>query len=228
MGWRPVRLRHRIDAHVLRRGRPDRVAPCGQCDRLDLPRRRGVDRPGGARRLVRRPLARPGRVPSPGGDRCLVREPLVDPVHPRSLHLPPAAVPRRSPAVAPLEMGRVVRRRRDRGPLRHGRALARSVRGLPTAREPVRDRERAARSAHGTCVPHDPSPSECTTDRLCSTRAEWRTAGIGTVPRPARDFGSLRPSSPRGGWRSPCVRVHGYAAPRSCARARPSDRGSRP
>ena len=88
------------------------------------------------------------------GDRCLVRDPFLDPLHPGPLHVPPAAVPRRPPSVAPLEMGRVVRRRGDRGRPAHERAAARPVGGLPAAREPVRHRERAARSTHGARVPH--------------------------------------------------------------------------
>ena len=76
------------------------------------------------------------------------------PAHPPRRDLPPAPLPERALAVAPLAAGRVVRGARDRTGLRRRLHQRRPAGGLPGGREPLRRREPRARSGRGDrCAP---------------------------------------------------------------------------
>ena len=95
--------------------------------------------------LVRAVLGRrPGGSEALGKAAALYADALLDAVHPGARHLPPAAVSRRSPAVAPLATGRVVRRGGHRGKLRGGGFAPGPIRGLSSGHEPDRGEQSVA------------------------------------------------------------------------------------
>ena len=126
-------------AHVCRSRQRDRLAPPGQRDRPDLPLGGDHGRHRGLGRLVCGSLGgQRGRTGALGQDGGRVRRRLVGPLDPPALDVPPTALPGRSPAVATLATGGMVRspghrrRRRDPGP------PCRAHLGLSAGDEPVR------------------------------------------------------------------------------------------